>query len=181
MHVNVNVKAPPIPVVDVNGDKRAEIITIGCEHPDSFKSKFLVDRQITGIYAAKDARLVPMRKAAASPYLAVAKRQFSDEESIKQIHWRPTRPSRWPDFLAGYDRKPQAQIPSFDARYVVIDTPEGRDILLSDPIDLKKLPKKGYRFKYLGDSASQGLLWVAGGPDSHLDQIDHTPAAKREQ
>jgi hypothetical protein len=81
---------PPLPIIDTNGNKRAEIITLDCEYCDP---KFGVgeDRRITGIYEAKDARWVPMRKISVLPYLAVAKRhlgKMSKKRYLLNKWWR---------------------------------------------------------------------------------------------
>jgi len=68
---------------------------------------------------------------------------------------------------------------SLDAKYIAIDLPEGRDIFLSEQLNLDNFPRKGYRFKVLGDRFSPGLLWVEGGADVHFDQIYKTPGIKR--
>lgn len=102
-------KRPPVPIVDVNGDGRAELVTVSCQY--SGQTGFAEDRQVSGIYEARDARWIPMRQTPERPYLAAAKRQHG-ETAQGWVRWLPSDPAHWPDFLAGYDSPPTARMRS---------------------------------------------------------------------
>jgi hypothetical protein len=200
---------PPVALVAASGDRRAELVTVGCEFSDP-ATGFREDRRISGVYEAKDARWRPMRTAPDGPYLAAAIRQLG-RAALASVRWLPTDSAHWPDFLAGYDDRPWTQMRSLLAGgarcrgvniplvgppggplkavappkddpcellsnnrivfsdgeqrrgwpLVVIDSPEGRDVFLSEPEKpLRSVLKMGYGFRALGDPASPSLLWV---------------------
>jgi hypothetical protein len=101
---------PPVGVVDTNGDGRAEIVTVSCEYSDQLATGVLEDRQISGIYEARDARWYPLRNSSDHPYLAIVNPRAGEDRRIAR--WLPTDPAKWPDFLAGFDGQQLTQLRS---------------------------------------------------------------------
>ena len=87
-------------IVDANQNGRAEVIVNDCSYSVLVMG---VDRQITGVYEAQDARWVPLRGAKEAVYQELV------ETALKKIgiptalpdylKWLPMEPSKWPDSL----------------------------------------------------------------------------------
>ena len=100
-------ETPPEIVVDVNGDGRAEVVASLCNYADH--PRFGEDRQITGIYEAREGRWVPEREAKEGPYLeasqALVKAWLMDpndpDYDPEYLKWLPMEPSKWPDSMDG--------------------------------------------------------------------------------
>lgn len=101
---------PPLGVVNSNGNGRAEIVTVNCEYSDQLATGVMEDRQISGIYEARDARWYPMRSSSDRPYMRVV--NPDPRETSRYARWLPTDAARWPDFLAGYNDRPLTQLRS---------------------------------------------------------------------
>ena len=103
-------KHPPVAVVDINGDGRAEMVTVSCEYsgPGTGLGE---DRRISGVYEAKDARWRPVQNTSDGLYLQAAKRQLGSRSAGLE-RWLPTEPAHWPDFFAGFESGPVEQMRS---------------------------------------------------------------------
>ncbi|MGD0501037.1 MAG: hypothetical protein ABSC23_21705 [Bryobacteraceae bacterium] len=167
---------PPVPIVDANGDGRAEMVTVSCEYspPGTVLGD---DRRISGVYEAKDARWLPIRNAPEDVYLAAAKGQLSQRPPGTE-RWLETDPASWPDFLAGYDSQPTAQIRSVitaavgcgGIRLAVVN---GRVVRpTDDPCDLLRYnqvvysdgkPRQGWPFVVIDSSDGRDLFFSDAG------------------
>ena len=100
-------EVPPAVVVDVNGDGRAEVVTTICTYSEP--PRFGENRQITGIYEAREGRWVPQREAEEGPYLeasqALVKARLMNPNALyydpEYLKWVPMEPDKWPESLEG--------------------------------------------------------------------------------
>jgi hypothetical protein len=195
---------PPLGVLQRDGNGRADIVAVDCEYSDQLATGVMEDRQISGIYEARDARWYPIRNTSDRSYMPAVNPH--PRQSSRYARWLPIDAAKWPDFLAGYDDRPLTQLrsmitgavgcggmrlPIVDGRgvssaddpcdslkydqvvfsdgeprqgwpFVVIDSPDSRDVFLSgSPTPLVHLLKMGYRFRVLGENPrSPSLLWA---------------------
>jgi hypothetical protein len=92
---------PYVPVIvrDLNGDHRAEFVMTDCERvdpPEGFGER----RRVSGVYEAREARMVPLRDVDTQPYARIAGRIHG----VGKMETTP--PDNWPDPMAGFDATP---------------------------------------------------------------------------
>jgi hypothetical protein len=176
-HSFAGFQRPPVTLLDANGDGRAELVTVSCEYSDP-ATGFGEDRQISGIYEARDARWHPLRNTPDRPYLAAVKRQLG-RTTPGFVRWLQTDPVRWPDFMEGYDRPPTAQIQSLITREVGcggirLPIVDGRIVQLKDdPCDSLKhdqivfsdgKPRRGWPSVVIDSSDGRNVFLSDPGP-----------------
>ncbi len=97
-HGLTNDGSTPVTLLDLDANGQAEFVANGCVHSSSDDYRMGVDRRLTGVYEARDARWFPIRPDSLDRYLDVVQRRFDDSRP-GSIRWMPPGDEPWPDPL----------------------------------------------------------------------------------
>lgn len=95
-------REPPVTLLDLNHDGRAELVTSDCEYADEMRER----RWLNGAYEARDARWQPLPAEQSAPYLEAAQQPYFDYD---WADWAEPGPP-WEDPLGGWEQRPSVEL-----------------------------------------------------------------------